>query len=272
MEKNVRLLAIPIGRIVGAILLCSALAAPWQVAAKELTLEQKVQKALDIHEVQNVMARHAWSGSAGRMCSELETIWAKKRDDISFGSNAGKEIGRELVYTNYCIGTQNSLEQKVKDLKRLFPDVEFDKDTLVQHTYKSFITLTTPLIEVAGDGQTAKGVWYAPGYLTHLDGDKFSANWMWERYAIDFVKEDGEWKIWHFNVFTDLGQPFEKSWVEQAEETMKAEKEGKAMPRGAGRPMNAPATINWSSYRPDFVGDDFPLPEPYETFSETFSY
>lgn len=258
-------------RLISIMLCCFTLVAAGNLSAKELTLEQKVQKALDIHEIQNVMARHAWSGTAGRMCNELETIWAKKTDGISFGSNAGKEVGRELVYKNYCLGTKNSLEQKLKDLQRLFPDVQFDKDTLMQHSFRSFISLTTPLIEVAGDGRTAKGVWYAPGYLTHLNGDKFSANWMWERYAIDFIKEDGAWKIWHFNVFTDLGQPYEKSWVDQAEETMAAKKEGAVSP-GPGRPMNAPATINWSSYSPDFVGDDFPLPEPYETFSETFSY
>lgn len=79
-------------------------------------------------------------------------------------------------------------------------------------------TLTTPLIEIAGDGQTAQAMWYTPGYICGhggpMDPDDapLDGQWMYERYAIDFIKEDGEWKIWHFFVGTDFswqaGQPY----------------------------------------------------------------
>ena len=74
-----------------------------------------------------------------------------------------------------------------------------------------FPALTTPLIEIAGVGQTAQAMWYTPGYICGhggpMDPDDapLDGQWMYERYAIDFIKEDGEWKIWHFFVGTDLG-------------------------------------------------------------------
>jgi hypothetical protein len=30
-------------------------------------------------------------------------------------------------------------------------------------------------------------------------------NWFWEKFGVDFVKEDGEWKIWHFQIYSDAG-------------------------------------------------------------------
>jgi hypothetical protein len=35
------------------------------------------------------------------------------------------------------------------------------------------------------------------------------------KYACDFVKEDGEWKIWHLHVCLTFRTPYDKGWVEQ---------------------------------------------------------
>ena len=241
------------------------------MSTKELTLEQKVQKVLDIQEVQNVMSHHQFMASAGKNKEELETIWAQKAPDVSFGQIPGRWVGMKAIMDYYGAPKGYGIEKNFAALKKVFPDINFDKTTFTQHSFKSFITLTTPIIEIAGDGQTAKGVWYAPGYLTHLEGEKFDGWWMWERYAVDFIKEDGEWKIWHFNVFTDIACPYNKSWVDLAMERIAA----KTPPRGGIPglpPPNEAPTLKWSAYDPTFVGDDFPLPVPYETFSETFSY
>ena len=56
-------------------------------------------------------------------------------------------------------------------------------------------TLATPVIEVAGDGQTAKGVWMSPGHEARVMGGKLTAIWVWGTYGEDFIKEDGKWKI-----------------------------------------------------------------------------
>jgi hypothetical protein len=53
--------------------------------------------------------------------------------------------------------------------------------------------LTTPVIEVAGDCETARAVWLCPG----LEGTTPT----WTKYACDFKKQDGEWKIWHLHAY-----------------------------------------------------------------------
>src|SRR3954453_5875822 len=91
---------------------------------------------------------------------------------------------------------------------------------------------TTPVIEVAGDGETAKGVWimagtesgltdvevakaspdfmYSPG---EVQGKKVWAHWVWCKYAIDFLRQDGEWRIWKFRCYELVRAPFEENWI-----------------------------------------------------------
>ena len=93
------------------------------------------------------------------------------------------------------------------------------------------------------------------------DDAPLDGQWMYERYAIDFIKEDGEWKIWHFFVGTDFswqaGQPYSE-------------------PEHGPRPERPPqygvlripdlytSKYGWSSY-PHF-------PVPYETWTPEISY
>jgi hypothetical protein len=45
---------------------------------EELSLEQKVQRALDIAQVQNVMSKHAYYHGVGYHLQELRDIWVKE--------------------------------------------------------------------------------------------------------------------------------------------------------------------------------------------------
>ena len=49
---------------------------------------------------------------------------------------------------------------------------------------------TTPIIEVAEDGQTAKGIWYTPGFIgSHCsENGKIRSQALWERYG-DLAKQ-----------------------------------------------------------------------------------
>jgi len=91
---------------------------------------------------------------------------------------------------------------------------------------------TTPAIEVAADGKTAKGVWIMNGLesgLTEMehadklpeymyspqvvDGKRVWAHWVWCKYALDFLYQDGEWKILTFRCYEVARAPFEENWV-----------------------------------------------------------
>ena len=64
----------------------------------------------------------------------------------------------------------------------------------------------SPIIEIAGDGKTAKSVWFSPGCAGNL--------WVWGVYMVDYVKEDGEWKFWHMIFSPFFRTPYDKGWTE----------------------------------------------------------
>ena len=105
--------------------------------------------------------------------------------------------------------------------------------------------------------------------------EKLQAYWHWDRYGIDFIKEDGKWKIWHFFVGREFTTPYEKSWVDTAIDNedaydfaIQAFKEWPGFTEPHATPLN-----HFETYSPYKVPILQPrLPEPYRTFSETFSY
>lgn len=156
-------------------------------------------------------------------------------------------------------------------------------------------TTTTPVIEVAGDGETAKGVWlmagtesgltdpevakdspdfmYSPGEVL---GKKVWAHWVWCRYAIDFLRQDGEWRIWKLRCYELARAPFEENWVSFGEKNQDAfdldlmyfGEDGKPvfMP-----PADEPVQDETHPYSPATVQRLEPAPPaPYDTFTDTF--
>jgi hypothetical protein len=233
----------------------------------ELSLEEKVQKTLDFIEIQNIFAMHVYIMSDPT--DEMDRIWSKKRDDICFSQSWGIWVGQESV-KNYYRTRSKEERQKSLDAKRKWhPDIPDDVKYAAAGDM-GFHMLTTPLIEIAEDGNTAKGMWYTPGFGTNFDSNtgKWNASWMYEKYAIDFVKEDGKWKIWHFCVYRDFSTPYNKSWVEASEEKRLADTGVQSQSRNSDLP---PAENN-NEYSTRRVWSIPKPPEPYRTFSETFSY
>jgi hypothetical protein len=59
------------------------------------------------------------------------------------------------------------------------------------------------VIEVTGDGKTAKGVWIGIRFVARTDAQTGEAQcfWEWDTYGVDFIKKDGVWKFWHFHIY-----------------------------------------------------------------------
>jgi hypothetical protein len=88
-------------------------------------------------------------------------------------------------------------------------------------------------------------------------------SWLWERYGVDFVNENGSWKIWHLHVYTDFGAPVNLG-------------SGMGGPPGAGQPQVEASYQARIGYR-ELGANSYPVliprpPEAYRTFSETWSY
>jgi hypothetical protein len=120
------------------------------------------------------------------------------------------------------------------------------------------------MIQVAGDGQTAKGVWYSPGHETPIRDGKLQAFWVWGKYSGDFIKEDGKWKIWHWHFYDTFNTPYHMSWVEA--EQLPRRGPGNMDPIFVKYPPDKPATYR-SAYSTTGERDPIPAcPEPYETW------
>jgi len=159
--------------------------------------------------------------------------------------------------------------------------------------------IASPIIEVAEDGQTAKGMWMMSGLesgLTSPEAAKGAPDFMYEKnvtiggkkvwmhtvyakYGVDFLKQDGQWKIWHFHCFEVARAPFGLGWIPFAAAAQDSPFADDLMYFGEdGRPVlmpkpDGPATIRHNPYRTD-KGQTLDLqpPMPYRTFSETFAY
>jgi hypothetical protein len=239
----------------------------------ELSLEQKVQRALDYAEVQNAMGKHAYYHGVGYHLQELDDIWVKEGGAFaataSFGQNHGYWVGIDRIKQVYGDMNEKNRKRNLERVSRLHPEVANVKEnegvgSLIMHT------LTTPIIEIAGDGKTAKAMWYSPGQVTEVGADgRPMAMWMWEKYGVDFAKEDGKWKLWHIHMYTDFAVPPGKSWVDPAS------KSDFSFGDTVERPpeMNADVEqVTYQEWSPTTVPHLVPMPVPYYTFSETFSY
>jgi hypothetical protein len=137
-----------------------------------------------------------------------------------------------------------------------------------------FHTLTTPIIQVAGNGKTAKVTWASPGFETMPPFDKngaYKSFWCWGKYGMDFIKnpETGEWKIWHMKWFRTIRSDFYKSWYDDAKETLV----GMPGPSGGMELDGRLPSVFHRPYSPDEVPHPFPIdPEPYETYDGDFRW
>jgi ketosteroid isomerase-like protein len=67
-----------------------------------------------------------------------------------------------------------------------------------------------PYIEIAADGQNARSHWLSPGASNSPSG----SSWIWGPYYVDYIKENGEWKILHSNLAPLFRNPYQYSWGE----------------------------------------------------------
>ena len=131
--------------------------------------------------------------------------------------------------------------------------------------------ITTPVLEVAEDNQTAKGMWMSTGaiLMLHDEGAEEGRSFTWDsgKYAVDFIQEDGQWKFWHMRLYPLFRAEYGKSWVDT-----KQPEDPEEFRAGKAEPGPKP----WV-YAPDklYPANEPPIPQPYATFDDvgiTFAY
>lgn len=232
-----------------------------------------VQRLLDIQDITTLMSRHAWYYSAGQHQRELDELFATEMPDVSFGTNAGYWVGYTSIKRSYVDWFHKQAAKDLAALSRRHPEIKNTPENLLAGT-SMIHTITTPLIVVAEDGNTAKGLFYSPGQVTQTPLGQPTAGWMWERYAIDFIKLKGRWLIWHFNVFTDFSVPPGGDWTKDTMAANIVRQPGEVLPwEDPEAPKFDIEVETYKSYGIGVVRGEKPrIPVPYRTFSETFSY
>jgi hypothetical protein len=203
-------------------------------------LEHEVKRLQAYVEIQNVMSKlDAWHSTG--MEKEAMTLFALTMPDVSAEiADGGVYVGAASI-RKIALGVEGFV-------------MERPPGGLGIHCR------TSPLIEVAGDCKTAKALWMSPGLET--DGaPKYQAYWCWCRYGIDFIKENGQWKIWHLHTYPIFKIPYEKSWTESPANLSGPKRQ---MPE-AMKP-DKPTTYMYE-YTRELPYENIPAPpEPYETW------
>ena len=146
---------------------------------KELLLN-KLNKLNSYHEIQNIMGRLTAALNFQRK-DEILSYFALDHDDVSIEyADEGLFVGRKAI-------------------EALLDDLVI-KDN--EKGYMLDMQLTTPMIEIADDVKTAKGLWWTPGIGSNpQDNNDPQALWYWGMLGVDFIYENNTWKVWHLHYF-----------------------------------------------------------------------
>jgi hypothetical protein len=111
-----------------------------------------------------------------------------------------------------------------------------------------------PVIEIAKDGLSARSHWLSPGAA----GTDSSASWIWGPFYVDYVKEDGSWKIAHSNLVPVFRNRYETSWAQALDH-------GTVRGVLAAQPDEPPTLYkpyNQAKKQPDIFANHPALPQP----------
>ncbi|KAK8054832.1 hypothetical protein PG993_000059 [Apiospora rasikravindrae] len=246
-----------------------------ELEARVVAAERLAQRAHDRGAVENVFSRYMHLHNVF-LDEQIKPLW------VSRGTP-----GIRAQYTNVGVYTDYD------SVMAYHTGRPAPKGKLILHQ------TTTPTIEVADDGETAKGFWLMAGLESGLtepgnvgampedlyepveknvQGKRVWAHWVWCQYALDFLKQDDEWKIWHFRCLEVSRAPFGENWITFADKNQVAFEKDLAYFGNDGKAVFMPEPDEPASKKADIYGPnrvrklDVPLPVPYKTFSETEEY
>ena len=113
-----------------------------------------------------------------------------------------------------------------------------------------------PYIEIAADGQSAKSHWLSPGATNSA---RNGSSWVWGPYYVDYVKQNGEWKIHHSNLAPLFRNPYDVSWNDA---TTHGTVTGQ-LSVGPDEPSTLYRPFNEVKQERDMFRNHPPLPQPY---------
>ena len=211
---------------------------------KNYSDDELIRRVWDVEEVKKLVYKRGVYIANDWRERELDELWVREPEhqaSAAFGKNIGWYVGMDKIRAWY-VKTHGA-------------------------GYMAFHPASTGLVELAGDGRTAKGLFYSIANETESNGDGTAkALWMPEKLGFDFIKEDDEWKIWHVVAAVDL---VAEAGTDYSDQDPYPNYESDPVMLEFGEPtvreLIHDGTFNW--------WDDYPaMPEPYESWSDDISY
>jgi hypothetical protein len=235
------------------------------------TTEQLVTRFEARRRILNVMGIYSQMHLLQQDKDIYGELWSQQ-EDVCLGLNNGYYVGAKDVAGYYrAQGEKIQLINQV--MRQVYPDKLGDKPE--EKTYgvgrMNYFPLDTPVVEIAADGETAKGIWALRNNYADVTSRGPEAFWQWAYVAVDFIREENDYKIWHLlllsDVFAHAGQK-----LHETADTNPELKEFEAI-KAFNLPKPTVETVVRPLYQPNRPFTEPPrLPEPYETFADTFSY
>lgn len=235
----------------------------------EYSDDELIRRVWDVEEIKKLVYKRGIYIANEWREKELDELWVRGGDarrTACFGRNTGWYVGMEAIRGYY-------VDKHLADRRAQFAAIAAADPSLADapgNLYMGCLSshpASTGLVELAGDGNTAKGMFYSIAQeTTALPSGTAQALWMPEKLAFDFLREDGAWKIWHLVIANDLtgeaGEDYSKGspYIDYATDPVALEFGTPTIPR-----IIHDATFNWWDNYP-------PMPEPYETFTDDISY
>ena len=214
------------------------------MANRTYTDDELIRRVWDVEEIKKVVYKRCVYTANGWQGRELDELWVTDpalRKTASFGRNTGWYVGMDAIRGWYVKPHGAG--------------------------YMAFDPASTGLVELAGDGKTAKALFYCIAQRTEPNGDGTAkALWWPHKLAVDMVKQGDQWKIWHLVEAVDLAT---EAGADYREQSPYIDYDNDPIFSEFGQPtvacLSHDATFNW--------WDDYPaMPEPYDTFTDDISY
>jgi hypothetical protein len=164
-----------------------------ELEARLKVLEDKNRELQDVEEIKKLQRIYGYYVERGRL-DEAADLFSDS-PDVSCGPSYSLMVGKENV-------------RRMFSSQRPFGVFEGTKPD-------DYLHITIPVsgvVDVDGDGKTAKARWYALMYLCNATpggGAVFGVG----MYENEYIKEDGKWKILHLQFDDIFLSPYEDGWA-----------------------------------------------------------
>ena len=175
--------------------------------AEVTSLRQASAAADDYRQITNAMMGHVYSYYNHSERNDLKTFWVQSRDDIVYAHNNRGYFGKQGVWEYYIDGTDRTKKNYHKYAREIY-NLEYPEGTAPG--YRVIHVLGSPYIEIAGDRKTAQGIWMSFSFMSNMNAQGVAnPSYVLQRFAGDFLNENGVWKLWHVRDYTDVSMEIE---------------------------------------------------------------